>query len=244
MVPATVQTGHARTGRLWLRGIAFALALPACAAQATPALTLSAFDVLFGVQSYDVIGSPRLTLPWQITGIQAVFSEPVAQGNVNSLSGSGIMPSSFSGLGTNTLTWHFSQALADGSYAALLEGTGPNVLQDAMGNALQGGSDVIESFKVLAGDFNGDGMVDGADIAGIVAAESQPYNLFADLNGDGVVNAADVALVSVPASIPEPATVFLLGVGLIGLLVPKLTARVRALRLAHRRIHDMDSTYR
>ena len=46
------------------------------------------FRVLFGGKSYSLMGLGR-DLPWQITGIQASFSEPV-NGSSSSLTGSGI----------------------------------------------------------------------------------------------------------------------------------------------------------
>ena len=45
------------------------------------------FRVLFGTQSYSVTGSLRNRLPWQITGVQVVFSAPITTADVNSLTG-------------------------------------------------------------------------------------------------------------------------------------------------------------
>jgi Dockerin type I domain len=67
-----------------------------------------------------------------------------------------------------------------------------NAIKDAAGNALA--SPFAQSFKVLYGDFNGDGVVSSADMLGVYYAVSQPYNIFADLNGDGVVNTTDVQI--------------------------------------------------
>jgi hypothetical protein len=44
----------------------------------------------------------------------------------------------------------------------------------------------------LPGDFNGDGAVDGADLATLLANWGVPFSI-ADLNFDGVVNGADLA---------------------------------------------------
>ena len=71
-------------------------------------LTVVSFNVLWGSESYNVIGTTRNRLPWQITGIQVVFSKAVAAGNINSLSGTGVTTTAFSGLGTTTLTWTIS----------------------------------------------------------------------------------------------------------------------------------------
>jgi Big-like domain-containing protein/dockerin type I repeat protein len=152
------------------------------------------YSVLWGSvpESYSVIGTTRNRLPWQITGIKVVFSEAIATGNASSLGG--VAASSFSGLGTNTLTWTFS-GLADGSYSTTLAGTGPNALKDSSGNALSGGAGFSQLVKILYGDFNDDGVVNAPDLSLVTAAEKTTYNVFADMNGDGVVNATDVLIV-------------------------------------------------
>jgi len=157
----------------------------------TTSPTVVSFKVLFGTQSYDVIGSARNRLPWQITGIQVVFSKVIATGNVNSLTG--VTTTGFSGLGTNTLTWTINP-ISVASVSAVLKGTGADALKDAAGNALGGGSDFTQNFKVLLGDFNDDGVVNSPDTVSVYGATAQPYNILADLNGDGVVNINDVNL--------------------------------------------------
>jgi hypothetical protein len=97
----------------------------------TPATV--AYSVLFGARSFNLVGSTRIRLPWQITGIQVVFSRPIVSGNVNSLGG--VIPTGFTGLGTNTLTWTISP-LSLGSFATMLAGSGTNALVDAAGNPL------------------------------------------------------------------------------------------------------------
>jgi len=47
---------------------------------------------------------------------------------------------------------------------------------------------------VLPGDFNDDGVVSAADMAGVNSARFATYNIFADLNGDGVVDINDVTI--------------------------------------------------
>jgi hypothetical protein len=157
---------------------------------ASPSVT--GFNVLFGSESYNVIGSSRTRLPWEITGIQVTFSEPISTGNVNSLTG--IAATGFSGLGTNTLTWTVNP-IALGSYTAALAGSGANTLADANGHGLGNGSGFSRALKVLWGDFNDDGNVNSQDAVLVNTASHNPYNILADMNGDGLVNASDVLVV-------------------------------------------------
>jgi hypothetical protein len=154
--------------------------------------SVTGFNVLFGSQSYNVIGSSRTRLPWQITGIQATFSEPITAGNAGSLAG--ISATGFSGLGTNTLTWTFNP-IALGNFSATLAGSGANALTDVAGHALGSGTGFSQTLKVLWGDFNDDGSVNSQDQVLVNIATHNPYNILADMNGDGVVNATDVLLV-------------------------------------------------
>ena len=140
-----------------------------------------------------MIGTTRTRLPWQITGIQAVFPAAITTGTLNSLSGIGITPTSFTGLGTNTLTWTISP-INIGSFVMNLSGAGANALKDATGAALNGGAGFNQSLKILMGDYNDDGLVNAADLVGINNATVAPFDLFADINGDGVVDVNDVAL--------------------------------------------------
>ena len=122
------------------------------------------YRVLFGTKSYNLIGSNRVTLPWQVTGVQVVFSKPIAAGDVNSLTG--LSKTGFAGLGTNTLTWSVS-ALTKGNFATSVLGTGASAIKDAVGNTL---TTFGQNFKVLYGDFNDDSVVTSADMVGIYAA--------------------------------------------------------------------------
>lgn len=70
--------------------------------ETTVALQVVHFYVFFGSQKYDLIGSTRYDLPWQITGIQVVFNAPIAAADAHSLTG--VNATGFSGLSTNTLT--------------------------------------------------------------------------------------------------------------------------------------------
>jgi hypothetical protein len=157
---------------------------------ASPSVT--GFKALFGSQSYDVLGSSRTRLPWQITGIQVAFSEPITAGNAASLSG--LSATGFSGLGTNVLTWIFNP-IALGSFTATLAGAGANALTDAAGHGLGSGAGFSRPLEVLWGDFNDDGSVNSQDQVLINTATRNPYNILADMNGDGAVNTTDVLLV-------------------------------------------------
>jgi hypothetical protein len=154
--------------------------------------TVISFRVLFGSSSFDVIGSPRNRLPWQISGITVLFSDAIATGSAASLGG--ISATGFSGLGTNTLTWTFDP-ISLGSFATTLAGSGPDALMDGAGNALADGAGFIRMLKILTADVNDDGVVNAEDLALVNAARTQPYNIFDDLDGNGVVNTSDVQIV-------------------------------------------------
>ena len=157
----------------------------------TVAPTVLEYDVVFGVDNltYDLIGSTRFDLPWQITGVEVVFSKPISTADVNSLTG--LTTTGLTGLGTNTLVWKIS-TITQGSFSTSVVNAGMDAVKDAAGNPLA--SPFNQDFKVLYGDFNGDGNVTSADFLGVYYAISQPYNIFADLNGDGVVNNTDVQI--------------------------------------------------
>ncbi len=138
-----------------------------------------------------VLGSPRVHLPWQITGIRVTFDEPVVSADLNSLTG--VSANGLSGVGTSTLTWTISP-LSLGSFSTTLQGSGPDALKDGGGNGLGGGAGFSAALKVLWGDFNDDGKVNASDLTLVNNARAAAYNLFADLNGDGVVDSNDVQI--------------------------------------------------
>ena len=169
--------------------------------QAKPSATVVSYSVQFGAQQFNLIGSTRIRLPWDITGIQVVFSQPIAAGNINSLAG--IAASALSGLGTNTLIWTVNP-IPIGSFSTTLLASGPNALKDANGNPLNGGTNFTQNFKVLWGDFNDDGVVSASDSVLVNNARSSSYNIFADVNGNGVVDATDVSIVRTRIGTSQP----------------------------------------
>jgi hypothetical protein len=161
----------------------------------TVAPTVVSFSVVFGSTNltYNVASNPqgRTRLPWRITAIQVVFSKPITSGDVNSLTG--VTTTGFSGLGTNTLTWSIN-SISNANVSAMLAGTGADAIEDAAGNPLAGGAGFSQSFKVLYGDFNDDGVVNSLDTVSVRNQTAASYNILADLNGDGVVNAIDISV--------------------------------------------------
>ena len=63
---------------------------------------------------------------------------------------------------------------------------------DAFGNPF--GTDWARTFGVVPCDFDGNGLVDDRDVAGVRRWLNRP-NALADVNGDGRVTAADAARV-------------------------------------------------
>lgn len=150
---------------------------------------VQSYNVRFGSQSYDLIGSSRTRLPWEITGITAVFSKPISQADLASFGG--IAATSISGLGTNSITWNFN-AISLGSFATTLAGSGGHAIADSLGNALTAGAGFAQNFKVLWGDVNDDGVVNASDMVLTNIARTQAYNAIYDVNGDGIVDISDV----------------------------------------------------
>jgi hypothetical protein len=160
-------------------------AASAIAIDTTPP-TLVDLRVLFGSRSYSLLGSTRFDLPWRITGIQAVFSQPVF-GVPGSLAG--LPVTGFSGSGTTTLTWSVTPLTLGVFNVGLVASS----VTDRAGNRMSA-VPAIPPLRVLYGDVLGHGVVDLADMQAISQAAQQSYNLFADVNGDGVVNARDLAV--------------------------------------------------
>jgi hypothetical protein len=157
--------------------------------------TIVDYRVLYGSRSYSLFGSTRSDLPWQVTGVQVVFSEPVWSGNVRSLGGFTALR--MTGLKTTTLTWKF-RGVGRGMFNTTLANSGANALKDQAGNPIPAFG---QAFNVLWGDVNDDGFVNALDETAVRAAQGGPYqpgsigyNPFADLSGDGIVNLVDVGV--------------------------------------------------
>jgi hypothetical protein len=157
---------------------------------AIPAPTVVSYQVLTGTQSYDLVVSSRVRLPWTaITGIRVKFSTVITAATAASLSG--LSASAISGVGTDTLTWTFASPLALGNVSTSLAGTGPAAISGPGGPL----TTYNRNFKVLPGDFNDDGIVNASDTTGVNNARAVAYNVLADINGSGAVDPVDVNLV-------------------------------------------------
>lgn len=151
------------------------------------------YRVYFGSQAFELNTSTRNRLPWQVSGIEVVFSKPIANATVNSLFG--VTATAVAGLNTNTLLWTINP-IALGNVSTALAATGPDAIMDAAGNALAGGTPFRQNFRVLWGDLNDDdGVVNAQDLVQVNNARAAPYSIFADMNGDGVIDINDVQAV-------------------------------------------------
>jgi len=164
----------------------------------TDAITpvVQSVKLTYGTSTTAVIDLASLnqnTLPWaSISKFQVTFSENV---NVNPLAltltgGDGAALNFSYNAATRTATWSRATGLPIDQYSLRLDGS---LVADVNGNAMAG--IWAKSFAVLPGDFDGNGVVDDVDLAGIQANFSQPgriLNRFADVNGNGVVDATDL----------------------------------------------------
>ena len=137
----------------------------------------------------------RITLPWaNVTRFQFTFSEdvavdPAALTLVGGESGSLTLNFSYDPA-TRTATWSRPSGLPIDQYILRLSGS---MITDGSTNTVA--ADWAKSFAVLPGDFDGNGVVDDIDLAGIQANFSAPgkvLNRWADVNGNGVVDATDL----------------------------------------------------
>ncbi|OJW28023.1 MAG: hypothetical protein BGO49_07475 [Planctomycetales bacterium 71-10] len=155
------------------------------------------YYVRYGTRGwYRLDGSTRRTLPWMITGVSVLFSKPIAQASLASLSG---LSATTMGWGGSWVTWSFN-GVTQANVLTRLSGTGAAAIKDEYGNPLGDGAGHAQALRVLYGDFDDDGVVTSADMvfprynAGTFFSPRYVYyyNMFADLNGDGVVDNADV----------------------------------------------------
>src|SRR5262249_42959911 len=122
----------------------------------------------------DLASLNRNTLPWaNITKFQFVFSEdvsvdPSALALVGSNVGSLTLTFGYDPA-TRTATWTPLTALPIDQFTLRLSGA---LVKDAALNPL--GSNWAKAFAVLPGDFDGNGVVDDADLAGIQASFTLP----------------------------------------------------------------------
>ena len=157
---------------------------------ALPAPTVVSYQVLNGTQSYDLVGSSRVRLPWTaITAIRVRFSTVITTATAASLSG--LSATAVSGVGTDTLTWTLASPLPLGNVSTSLAGTGPAAISGPGGPL----TTYNRNFKVLPGDFNDDGVVNSPDMTAVNNARVAAYNVLADINGSGAIDITDVTLV-------------------------------------------------
>ena len=155
--------------------------------------TVQSVRVYYGPNAYAEMGSlTRNVLPWaSITKVAVVFSEDVtvAGANLGVTNIGGSVGSSFTyDAATRTALWNLDQPLAEDRVTVRLFNTG---IVDRAGNAL--GKDWARTFGLLAGDYDGNGVVNSTDLAKIKKKFGK-VDCFADIDGNGFVNQADYDL--------------------------------------------------
>ncbi len=152
-------------------------------------------------------------VPWdRMNQIQIQFNENVKVQEW-SLATSGGAPYIYRNFSYNsttfTATWTLANPIGADRISLDLQTTGPYAVTDAAGHPLDGewtngasvypsgdrfaGGDFSFAFNVLPGDGNGDGVVNGLDIASVASHWLHTGTVFGDANGDGAVNGLDVA---------------------------------------------------
>lgn len=151
-----------------------------------------------GNATYNLYSPSRAIMPWAgVMRFELSFSEPVTfTANAIELVGpNGVIPLSLSNVGltvSSTIATIVGNALGNGRYSIRVVGS---QVTDRNGNTMA--SDLMRSFAVLPGDFDGNGLVDNRDLTGIrrnYQTNRARVNRFADINGDGIVTVQDYNL--------------------------------------------------
>ena len=161
--------------------------------------TVKNIRVHYGPTRYIDLPTTRSILSWAgITKISVGFSENIQSGplagalTLTSFNGSNL-PLTFDSFdtATNTASWNLGSAIGIDRVTLNLDRT--DVL-DITGNMLA--KDAGRNFVVLPGDFDGNGVVNDADLKGIASRIGQPkkFNRFADIDGNGFIDQIDLGL--------------------------------------------------
>ena len=150
------------------------------------------------VRSFEITPSTRV-LPWEVKGVEVQFDSDVSGADILDINGASF--SSASNSATNSLRWTFTTPIFVGALSLSLR-SGPNGVFGADGLNLDGDGDGVGgepeedsfafSFRVLEGDFDGNGVVENLDVTRVLLSRGTA-NLFADIDGDGDVDNNDVA---------------------------------------------------
>jgi murein DD-endopeptidase MepM/ murein hydrolase activator NlpD len=159
----------------------------------TIAPRIQAVRLYYGPAAYaDASSLARGVLPWErLHRVAIVFSEGVivnpAALAITGLGGS--IPTTFSyDAATRTATWTPTVSVSDGRFTLRLAAAG---VADASGNVLA--ADWARTIGLLAGDYDGNGVVTDADLRAI-RNRIGTRDRFADVDGNGLVTAADYDL--------------------------------------------------
>jgi hypothetical protein len=136
----------------------------------------------------------RSNLPWErLHRIAVVFNEGVVvdPAALTLVGPGGVFPTDFVyDPATRTATWTPTVPIENTRVTIWLAG---GLVADASGNLLT--KDWARSFGVLSGDFDGNGVVNDRDAAGIRKKFTRPglaHNRFADVDGNGIVDQTDL----------------------------------------------------
>jgi hypothetical protein len=153
----------------------------------------------FGNESISLLGLQR-DLPFvNIKAIDVIFSDDVAvSSSMLQLTGVNVPSYAFSGFSYDPTaykaTWSLPTALGvdqlmlslSGETASPASGSGPNIAADSF----------ADSFSVLPGDVNGDGVLNGNDLTALVdQIKAGQYSIWDDVDGNGADNLTDYSIV-------------------------------------------------